>query len=124
MAFLYHVKQDGSQADCWVVGEKPLVLGRGDSADAYVEDDALSRSHFLIVREKQEYFLIDLHSANGVWVNGQRVTARRLGSREFIQAGDSTFCFSTEPVTTEVLMSAWMLPAIAALPQVKAEGRA
>ena len=102
MAFLYHIKADG-QAECWVVNDKPVVLGRGDFADAYVEDDSLSRSHFLIIRERDEYFLIDLHSSNGTCVDGEQVSARKLNSNEIIQAGDSQFFFSVRPVTPNAL---------------------
>jgi pSer/pThr/pTyr-binding forkhead associated (FHA) protein len=121
MAFLYHIKTDGSPPDCWVVGEKPLVLGRGDCADAYVEDDALSRGHFLIVREQEEFFLIDLSSANGVWINGERISARKLQAREFIQAGDSQFCFSREPVTADVLLGGLIVPQLAARPRIRVQ---
>src|SRR5271166_4183535 len=61
MAFLYHIRaNDGTPTEFWPVGEKPLVVGRGDSVDAFVDDDSLSRSHFLVVREAGEYFVIDL----------------------------------------------------------------
>jgi pSer/pThr/pTyr-binding forkhead associated (FHA) protein len=61
--------------------------------DAYVQDDALSHSHFLIVREGADFLVVDLRSSNGTWVNGQRVSAHRLHPNEFIRAGRSLFCF-------------------------------
>ena len=109
MAFLYHIKADG-EAECWPVHDKPVVAGRGEFADAYVEDDALSRSHFLIIREKEEFFVIDLHSSNGTWVRGDLVSALRLESNEIILAGDSLFYFSPMPVTADALPRAVPLP--------------
>jgi pSer/pThr/pTyr-binding forkhead associated (FHA) protein len=100
MAWLYRIQADGSPAECWVLEEKPLVVGRGDFADAYVEDDALSQSHFLVVREGDGFFIVDLHSRNGTRVNGNRVAAHKLHANEFILAGQSLFCF-VEPAVAE-----------------------
>ena len=79
MAILYQIRVDGSQVQYWEMGSKPLVVGRGDCVDALVEDDALSRSHFLISREGSDHILIDLSSSNGTWVNGAPVSAHKLG---------------------------------------------
>lgn len=87
----------------WEIGGKPLVVGRGDIADAVVDDEALSWGHFLIVSESDEYFLIDLNSSNGTWVRDRRVTAYRLAGQEFIVAGGSLFCFSPKAISTCVV---------------------
>ena len=93
MAFLYRIQSDGSPAESWSLDDKPVVVGRSEFVDAYVEDDALSSSHFLIVREGGGYLIVDLHSSNGTWVNGRRITAYKLHLNEFIAAGQSLFCF-------------------------------
>jgi pSer/pThr/pTyr-binding forkhead associated (FHA) protein len=108
MAFLYQIRADGTQVERWETGARPLVAGRGDCADAFVEDDALSRSHFLIVAEGEEFFLIDLNSSNGTWVNDARVTAHKLVSGEIIMAGESIFCFSKTPVSSVILPAAFL----------------
>jgi pSer/pThr/pTyr-binding forkhead associated (FHA) protein len=100
MAILYQIRIDGAQVQHWETGAKPLVVGRGECADAFIEDDALSRSHFLIAREGADHILIDLNSSNGTWVNGARVSAHKLCSNELIQAGESLFYFSEMPVAT------------------------
>jgi pSer/pThr/pTyr-binding forkhead associated (FHA) protein len=97
-AFLYQICPDGSVGESWGVDEKPLVVGRGDAADIYIDDGALSRSHFLVVKEGQSVFVVDLDSQNGTWVGRQRVSGRRLHSGEVIQAGQTRFCFSEQPL--------------------------
>lgn len=109
MAFLYQIRLDGTQLERWEIGGKPLVVGRGECADAYVEDDALSRSHFLIVGEGDEFFLIDLNSSNGTWVSDARVSAHKLRSDEIIMAGESLFYFSRTPVSRCVIPVATLL---------------
>ena len=98
MAFLYRIKADGSEAERWELGDRPLVLGRGQLADACVTDSALSRSHFLIVRQGVDFFLVDLNSRNGTWLNGKRVSAHKLHPADIINAGGSVFCFADSTV--------------------------
>ena len=109
MAFLYQIKPDGLPGDHWVVGDVPVVVGREEPADAQVDDEALSRTHFLVVREGQEYFLVDLNSSNGTWVNGRRVSALRLKSGEIICAGESAFCFERAPLPAGALIPVHLL---------------
>jgi pSer/pThr/pTyr-binding forkhead associated (FHA) protein len=89
------------------------VVGRGDFADAYVEDDALSRSHFLIVCEGPDYVLVDLNSANGTSVDGKRVSACILHSNTRITAGASAFFFSLSPVAADALAAMTPSPKVA-----------
>jgi two-component system, NtrC family, sensor kinase len=94
MAFLYQIQADGAPAECWVLGDQPLVVGRSEAADAYVEDEALSRGHFMIMRDAEDFFLVDMDSRNGTWVNGRQVSTHKLRPGELISAGKSLFCFS------------------------------
>src|SRR5689334_6733586 len=98
MAFLSRINTDGSEGEFWEISDKPLVVGRGDRVDAFIDDDSLSRSHFLVVQEHDGFFLIDLDSRNGTWVNGQPVSAHKLTAPEMIVAGQSLFCFALTPV--------------------------
>jgi pSer/pThr/pTyr-binding forkhead associated (FHA) protein len=100
MAFLYQVRTDGSVVKHWALGQKPLVVGRGDHADACVEDDTLSSSHFLILSQGVEFFAMDLRSSNGTSVSGNRILSRKLQLGEVIQAGQSLFCLTDCPPST------------------------
>ncbi len=106
MAYLYQIRTDGSVVAHWELGTHPLVVGRGDFADALVDDDALSQSHFLIDHQSQEYLLIDLNSTNGTWLNDKRLSAHKLRSNEIIMAGESLFSFSEALVSSFVVSGA------------------
>jgi len=95
--YLFHLKPEDPAIVPWPITDKPVAVGRGDTAEAFVEDEKLSRGHFLIDRQNGEFFLIDLESANGTWVNGKKVSACKLHGEEIIQAGGSTFRFSLKP---------------------------
>ena len=47
------------------------ILGRDPSCDICVEDRNISREHFQITREEQEFFITDLDSSNGTALNGE-----------------------------------------------------
>jgi len=110
MAFLYHLDKDGGLAQFWDVSERPLLVGRGEFAGACVADEALSRAHFLILREGNEFFVVDLESQNGTWMNGAPVSGRRLHEGDLIQAGESTFQFSRERPTVQPQLMPFSLP--------------
>src|SRR5262249_32152650 len=57
-------------------------------------DESLSRRHFLILRQGQSYFLQDLDSQNGTWVDGQRARTVKLRHYDCIAAGRTLFLFS------------------------------
>jgi len=95
--YLFHLKPEDPSVVPWTITDKPVVVGRGDTAEAFVDDEQLSRGHFLVDRQNGEFFLIDLESSNGTWVNGKKVSAFKLHGEEIIQAGASMFRFSLKP---------------------------
>lgn len=84
----------GTVVETWHLTSRPMAFGRGATADAFVEDDSLSRTHFLVTHEGNEFFIIDLDSQNGTFVQGDRITAHKLHHGDVIRAGQSLFCFT------------------------------
>src|SRR5207237_10853656 len=54
-----------------------LTLGRADSNNLPIKDDAVSRVHASVERIAGQYVLRDLGSSNGTLVNGERIIADR-----------------------------------------------
>ncbi len=58
---------------------KPLIsLGRDTERDICLPHESVSRLHAQIVRQPTGYFVSDLHSSNGTFLNGQPLTAPSL----------------------------------------------
>jgi pSer/pThr/pTyr-binding forkhead associated (FHA) protein len=93
MATLCLLDEDGERAEQWNIGGEPVTVGRGASVDLKVEDDGLSRRHFMILREGAEYLIKDLSSRNGTWVHGHRALTARLRHNDCILAGRTLFRF-------------------------------
>lgn len=54
--------------------QEEMTVGRAGSSDILLDFDSLtSRHHALFQREDRRYLLFDLRSANGVFVNGQKI---------------------------------------------------
>jgi pSer/pThr/pTyr-binding forkhead associated (FHA) protein len=94
MATLYQIDENGSRAEQWEVGEKPVLVGRKGHAQVSIEDEGVSRRHFVILRDGEDYVIRDLNSRNGTWVEGRRVSAEKLRHNDCIQAGRTLFRFA------------------------------
>jgi uncharacterized RDD family membrane protein YckC len=70
---------------------KEVLIGRGKENGLVLEDHAVSRHHARIVEEAEGHLLVDNNSANGSWVNGQRVTEARLKPGDQIRLGKTVF---------------------------------
>ncbi len=77
----------------WKLDEKSLFFGRGEGVHVKVEDQKMSRKHFVIVKKHGAYVIQDLKSKNGTFVNGHRVTLAVLKPWDKIRAGRTTFVF-------------------------------
>ena len=96
MPYLVYRPVSGSTTDLWELGDKPLTFGRGEQSDNRVADDRMSRQHFAIIRKDTGYFVQDLKSTNGTWVNNERITEALLKPNDKIRAGQTVFVFLTD----------------------------
>jgi pSer/pThr/pTyr-binding forkhead associated (FHA) protein len=67
-----------------IIDTDSFLIGRGDECNLVLNDRAISRQHARIWREAGQFFIEDLESKNGTWVNGEPLTGSRLvvdGSR-------------------------------------------
>lgn len=73
---------------------RPLTtIGRGSNNDIVVPSDAVSRSHANLERRGTEFFIRDLNSTNGTFINNEpaRVREWRLNRGDQIRIGDTVF---------------------------------
>lgn len=67
--------------------KQPSVLGRADSCDITLSDTSISRKHAMIERSGEDYILTDLHSTNGVFLNGKKVKEAKIKDGDKIKLG-------------------------------------
>ena len=66
----------GESGRVFYVGESGGVLGRGDEADFVFSDTTISRAHATLRMHGGDYYISDLGSSNGTFVDGVRVKKR------------------------------------------------
>jgi hypothetical protein len=71
-----------------------LTLGRSKSCGLIIEDPKVSSSHAQIRKEKDTYYLFDLVSEFGVFLNGKKILRPRvMHDWDEIQIGETVFIF-------------------------------
>src|SRR5262245_60895922 len=62
-----------------------LVVGRGSRCDVVLESDAVSRRHARFEPRSDGWWVHDLDSTNGTYVNFERVVEQRLQCDDLVQ---------------------------------------
>jgi hypothetical protein len=57
----------------WTLNKEEMFIGRDEDCEIVLNERQISRKHVRITREGERYFIYDLDSRNGTWVNGQRL---------------------------------------------------
>jgi pSer/pThr/pTyr-binding forkhead associated (FHA) protein len=72
------------------------VLGRGKIADILLLDPSISREHSIVHAEGEAFFIEDNGSANGTYVNDQRISKVELMEGDLIRLGTKLIIFTRE----------------------------
>jgi pSer/pThr/pTyr-binding forkhead associated (FHA) protein len=91
-------------AATFTIAKSGATLGRGPENPIRLDDLSVSRRHARIAYRQGGYWLSDLGSMGGTWVDGARLNApRRIAAGEVIDIGHCrlTVSFAAEPVATK-----------------------
>lgn len=78
----------------FTIDEDSLVIGRETAANLCIADASVSRRHSVIEKkDKDQFFITDLESLNGTFVNDVPVKSRLLEHGDRVRIGDSQFLF-------------------------------
>lgn len=82
---------------------RTISLGRSSTNDVQLLDREISRRHFEVVLDNGQFWVRDLGSNNGTFLNGERVDYSQLRSGDLIRAGQTELLFtdSTKALPTE-----------------------
>jgi DNA-binding winged helix-turn-helix (wHTH) protein len=98
------------------VEKTPWLMGRDTSCDYPVENERLSRQHVQIASQGGRWFVTDLQSTNGTYLNGHKLLAneeKALTDGDEIQLGKIiVFRFSDPSKTTSETYSQVMTPGL------------
>jgi len=83
----------GRVGESFALGAERMTIGRRPDSDVFLDDVTVSRDHALLVRRGEEYFLDDLGSLNGTYVNRHRIESERLADGDELQIGKYKLTF-------------------------------
>lgn len=97
---LRYLRHDGTQME-FELGERPITLGRSPDADIVILDEKASRLHCGIRLWDGDFYIKDLKSKNGTYVNGVRIEMTKLNPGDQIRIGSSLITFDSDPAKGE-----------------------
>ena len=78
-----------------------FVVGRSPTSDFVINDRRVSKRHIRITSEKDGFWITDMGSKNGTFLNGCRLREKqRLSGRDIIRAGSSILIFHDSAAST------------------------
>ena len=97
-SFAYLIIKDGPRAGrLFRLNPKGTTVGRDWHNDIILDDEAVSRQHAKIRVEgegdEEKFFLYDLASTNGTFVNGKQILKHALEDGDEIVMGETTLVF-------------------------------
>lgn len=71
-----------------------ITLGRHGDNNIVIKDPFISKRHFQIMEDEGDYYLEDLNSANGTYLNGDKIfDVVKLNDGDIIRVGQIEFLF-------------------------------
>jgi len=87
------VKHGPNAGSTFLIETDVTTAGRNPSNDVFLDDVTVSRTHAEIRRTEEGFFVHDLGSLNGTYVNRERVEVTKLASHDELQIGKFKLVF-------------------------------
>src|SRR5262249_999580 len=93
-AILVHIYPTGPQMGTrYVITARPLIIGRGDNCDIYINDSSVSRRHASVEASPAGVRVTDLGSTNGTFINNTAVASAALRDGDSLRVGNCIYRF-------------------------------
>jgi diguanylate cyclase (GGDEF)-like protein len=77
------------------LGTAPFEIGRASGNDLFLDQESISRHHARVTFDGAQYWVSDLNSTNGTFVNDELVREQRMRDGDQIRVGRSILKFMT-----------------------------
>ena len=84
------------------LGQSPLTLGRSDTCDIVLRDPSVSRRHAELILMDGAWYVCEISSKNGTYLNGRQVKRARLEDGDRLGVGSVELSFTRESRGSEV----------------------
>jgi len=69
------------------IDQNEIIIGRDPGSAIQIDNIAISREHACIVKGSNDYFIEDMNSKNGIFINGKKITKKFLKTNDEITIG-------------------------------------
>ena len=83
----------GRVGESFAVDAERTTIGRRPDSAVFLDDVTVSRDHALLIRRGDQWYLDDMGSLNGTYVNRQRIESQRLEEGDEVQVGKYKLTF-------------------------------
>jgi hypothetical protein len=83
----------GRVGESFAVDRERMSIGRRPDAEVFLDDVTVSRDHALLIRRGEAFYLDDMGSLNGTYVNRSRIESQRLEEGDEVQIGKYKLTF-------------------------------
>jgi chromosome segregation ATPase len=90
------IRTDGSHNKAHALGRRTRI-GRAPGCELHIESSSVSRHHALVLTNARDVIIEDLHSTNGVFVNGRKVARQLLTDGDILTIGEAQFRLRVQP---------------------------
>lgn len=87
------VKHGPNAGSTFLVEREVTTAGRDPESDVFLDDVTVSRKHAEVRRQPDGFFIYDVGSLNGTYVNRERVDVTKLASQDEVQIGKFKLVF-------------------------------
>jgi pSer/pThr/pTyr-binding forkhead associated (FHA) protein len=94
--FLHYTSADGKRHELSLSGRASLTFGRSPDATVTIPETRISRIHAEIRAWDQDYVIKDMHSRNGITLNGTPTKVAVLKPGDVIHIGSHEFTVEQE----------------------------
>jgi pSer/pThr/pTyr-binding forkhead associated (FHA) protein len=89
------IEQGPDTGSSWTAVRPDITIGRDAACDVPLQDERASHHHAQLWQEGEHWWVKDLNSTNGTWVNGKRLTGPyRLQTGDQLRLGETAFSVS------------------------------
>jgi chromosome segregation ATPase len=90
------IRIDGSHDKAHALGRRTRI-GRAPGCELHIDSSSVSRHHALVLTHSRDVIIEDLHSTNGVIVNGRKVARQLLTDGDILTIGEAQFRLRIKP---------------------------
>ena len=84
---------EGREGETIALDLDALTVGRSPHSDLFLDDVTVSRHHARVLRDEGGFWVEDLNSLNGTYVNRRRIEQQRLFDGDELQIGKFKLAF-------------------------------